>query len=68
MKKFCFLSLLFSLFLISCGSSPSNQNTDNQTIKEVTTLDSLNNELEATIQEIDKSETDLDAALEELDD
>ncbi len=68
MKKICILNLFLALFLLSCGGPTSNQSTDSQTIKEINTLDSLNSELETTIQEIDQSEADLNAALEGLDD
>lgn len=68
MKKVCIFALFTTLFLASCGGSSNDQTTDNETIKELSHLDSLNTELDATIKEIDQSESDLDAALEELDD
>jgi len=68
MKKISILSLFLALFLMSCGGSTSNQQTDSQSVEEVLKLDSLSTELETTINEIDQSESELDAALDELND
>ncbi len=67
MKNLLFLLLLSVGILLSCKSETSKQVPDNQLVKEITQLDSVNEDLENAIREIDQSEAELEAALEDLD-